>query len=409
MEDNVAIKVEHISKTFHEQVGAKSFKEAFINIGKRIVGKKTDSSSKDFTALNDINFEVKKGEFFGIVGRNGSGKSTLLKIMAGVYTPTKGTVTVNGNLTPFIELGVGFNPELNGRDNVFLNAALLGFTRKQTELMYDDIVEFAELRDFMDVKLKNYSSGMQVRLAFSVAIRSDSDVLLIDEVLAVGDAIFQKKCYNYFKSLKKNKKTVVFVSHDTNALLEYCDNGIIINNSNSLGVGKIQTVVNDYLDILNKSTERKKNSKKLSSSQTDRWGTGEVVVKDIKTLNHTKNSNFFYDDEEIKIEVQYNALQDIESPVYGITVLDSAGQRIFASNTKWMKIKTKNLQKNKIVTVSWVIPNVFNSGDFTIAPAVADSAGNIIYDCIENALEFNVNKKNISNSYINVDHKIVIT
>src|SRR5690606_31573026 len=145
--------------------------------------------------LKNISFEIKKGEFVGIVGRNGSGKSTLLKLLAGIYSPDKGSIEVNGKLVPFIELGVGFNPELTGRENVFLNGALLGFNRKEMQAMYKDIVEFAELERFMDQKLKNYSSGMQVRLAFSIAIRAQSDILLIDEVLAVGDAAFQQKCY----------------------------------------------------------------------------------------------------------------------------------------------------------------------------------------------------------------------
>lgn len=198
--NDIAIKVKHVAKTFEPQSSSRTIKEGFVGLGRKITGKKPSTHHKgEYTALKDISFEVKKGEFFGIVGRNGSGKSTLLKILAGVYNPTKGHVQINGKLTPFIELGVGFNPELSGRDNVFLNGALLGFTRHQMEDMYDDIVDFAELHDFMDTKLKNYSSGMQVRLAFSVAIRADSDILLLDEVLAVGDEAFQRKCNKYFK------------------------------------------------------------------------------------------------------------------------------------------------------------------------------------------------------------------
>jgi ABC-2 type transport system ATP-binding protein len=186
MSDEVAIKVENVSKTFklpHEK--ANSLKSAVVNFWH------SDRTFENQKALSDISFEVKKGEFFGIVGRNGSGKSTLLKLLAGIYTPSKGEIRINGKLTPFIELGVGFNPELTGRENVFLNGALLGFSRKEMEVMYEDIVKFAELRRFMDQKLKNYSSGMQVRLAFSIAIRAQSDILVLDEVLAVGDSNFQ--------------------------------------------------------------------------------------------------------------------------------------------------------------------------------------------------------------------------
>ncbi len=181
-------------------------------------------------ALKDISFEVKEGEFFGIVGRNGGGKSTLLKILAGIYRPTEGRVQVNGKLMPFIELGVGFNADLTGRENVFLSGALLGFSEAEMAERYDSIVEFAEIEEFMDQKLKNYSSGMQVRLAFSIAIQSEADVLLIDEVLAVGDTAFQRKCFNYFRELKKAKRTVVFVTHSMDAVREYCDRAMLINN-----------------------------------------------------------------------------------------------------------------------------------------------------------------------------------
>lgn len=217
--DNV-IKVEDLTKVFklpHEK--RSSVKSVFVNLFRR----QTYERQK---VLDDISFEVNKGEFFGIVGRNGSGKSTLLKILAGIYSPTSGVVAVNGKLTPFIELGVGFNPELTGRENIFLNGALLGFNRKEMEKMYSEIVEFAELERFMDQKLKNYSSGMQVRLAFSIAIRARADILLLDEVLAVGDSAFQQKCFNYFKKLKKEEKTVVFVSHDMSAVTRFCNKAI---------------------------------------------------------------------------------------------------------------------------------------------------------------------------------------
>ncbi|HEX4774487.1 MAG TPA: ABC transporter ATP-binding protein [Candidatus Saccharimonadales bacterium] len=223
MSDDIAVKVDGVSKTFklpHEKNS--SLKSVVINFYKR------NKSYEKQKALQDISFEIKKGEFFGIVGRNGSGKSTLLKLLAGIYSPSRGGITINGKLIPFIELGVGFNPELTGRENVFLNGALLGFNRSEMTAMYEDIVEFAELRKFMDQKLKNYSSGMQVRLAFSIAIRAQGDILLLDEVLAVGDAAFQQKCFDYFETLKREKKTVIFVSHDMTAVTRFCTRGIYI-------------------------------------------------------------------------------------------------------------------------------------------------------------------------------------
>ncbi|NCU31186.1 ABC transporter ATP-binding protein, partial [Candidatus Saccharibacteria bacterium] len=251
--NNIAIKVEHVSKSFklpHNRQS--SFKGTLINL----VGR-GDRTYETQEVLKDVSFDIKKGDFFGIVGRNGSGKSTLLKMLAGIYTPSAGNITVNGSLTPFIELGVGFNPELTGRENVFLNGALLGFNEKEMSAMYDDIVSFAELERFMDQKLKNYSSGMQVRLAFSIAIRANSDILVLDEVLAVGDEAFQRKCNNYFEKIRKNKnKTVVLVTHSMESVRKYCNVAILIRNGKVIVNSSPDHVADEYsLDNIEDSNE----------------------------------------------------------------------------------------------------------------------------------------------------------
>lgn len=221
---DIAISVKNLHKSFQLPTErASGLKQAIFNRLKGVKG------YKEQKVLNGINFDIHPGEFVGIVGRNGSGKSTLLKTLAKIYFPEKGSVKINGSLVPFIELGVGFNPELTGRENVYLNGALLGFSNKEMDAMYDEIVDFAELRDFMDQKLKNYSSGMQVRLAFSIAIRAKGDILLLDEVLAVGDAAFQQKCNDFFASLHGNQ-TVILVTHDMNNVVKFCDRAILIDN-----------------------------------------------------------------------------------------------------------------------------------------------------------------------------------
>ena len=238
----VVLKVDHVAKYFRlptEQ--ATGLKMAFINWTKGIKG------YTEQRVLRDISFEVHQGDFFGIVGRNGSGKSTLLKIISQIYKPEKGSVTVKGKLVPFIELGVGFNPELTGRQNVYLNGALLGFTREEIDAMYDDIVEFAELTDFMDQKLKNYSSGMQVRLAFSVAIKAQGDILVLDEVLAVGDEAFQRKCDDFFSRIKSDPtKTVILVTHSMDAVKKYCTNAILIKDGEIIASGNKNDVADRY-------------------------------------------------------------------------------------------------------------------------------------------------------------------
>lgn len=237
---NNAIFVEGVSKKFvipHDR--SFTLKGAFINLFKR-------KDFEVFNALNDISFEVKKGEFFGIIGRNGSGKSTLLKILAGIYTADTGRVKVNGRISPFLELGIGFNPELSGRDNVYLNATVLGLTKKQIDKKFDSIVAFSELERFIDQKLKNYSSGMQVRLAFSVAIHANRDILLMDEVLAVGDASFQSKCLAEFNKYKEQGKTVILVSHDIGAIENYCDRVMLIQDGLIKKIGDTKEVVEFY-------------------------------------------------------------------------------------------------------------------------------------------------------------------
>ncbi|MDG3212993.1 ABC transporter ATP-binding protein [Streptococcus parasuis] len=240
-ENNIAVKVEHVSKFFKLPTeSTQSLRTTMVNRFRGIKG------YKEQHVLKDISFEVKKGDFFGILGRNGSGKSTLLKIISQIYYPEKGSVTVDGKLVSFIELGVGFNPELTGRENVYLNGALLGFSRDEIDAMYDDIVDFAELRDFMNQKLKNYSSGMQVRLAFSVAIKAQGDVLILDEVLAVGDEAFQRKCNDYFVERKKSGKTTILVTHDMGAVKKYCNKAVLIEHGLVKAIGNPENVANQY-------------------------------------------------------------------------------------------------------------------------------------------------------------------
>ena len=240
MNEPIVISVKNLHKSFRLPTERSwGLKQAIFN---RLKGVKGYTEQK---VLNGISFDIHKNEFVGIVGRNGSGKSTLLKTLAKIYFPEKGELTINGTLVPFIELGVGFNPELSGRENIYLNGALLGFSNKEMDAMYDEIVDFAELRPFMDQKLKNFSSGMQVRLAFSIAIRARGDILLLDEVLAVGDAEFQKKCNDYFATIKGNQ-TIILVTHDMNNVINYCNRAILIENGKIILDGNPKEVANAY-------------------------------------------------------------------------------------------------------------------------------------------------------------------
>lgn len=312
-----AISVSGVAKSFklpHNKQN--TLKGVLVNL----IGK-GDRTFETQQVLKDISFEIKRGEFFGIVGRNGSGKSTLLKMLAGIYTPTKGSITVNGSLTPFIELGVGFNPELTGRENVYLNGALFGFNNSEMDVMYDDIVSFAELEQFMDQKLKNYSSGMQVRLAFSIAIRAQSDILLLDEVLAVGDAAFQQKCYNYFDELKRRKQTVILVTHDMNAVRQFCDRAMIINDGAILKIGTPAEASSEYED-LNYTGK----TPRIESDTETANDPASVIIKN----EEGKKTTTFKHGSKMAIEVQWN--KTIHPTIIGVALFKGA-EVVFATNT----------------------------------------------------------------------------
>lgn len=218
MDADTVIKIEHLSKTFYipedRKFTLKSLVTSFFKQGR----------TRKFEALKDINLEIHKGDFVGLIGRNGSGKSTLLKMIAGIYYPDKGSlIKVRGRLVPFLELGVGFNPELSGRENIFLNGTILGMTRQYIKAKYDEIVDFAELREFIEMPVKNYSSGMMVRLAFSIAVQTDADIYILDEILGVGDAAFQKKSIGIINKFIEEGKTLLYVSHDLNSVKKYCN------------------------------------------------------------------------------------------------------------------------------------------------------------------------------------------
>lgn len=221
---STAVEIKNLSKTFIIPLERRdTLKENFLRALQR-------QNHKNFHALNDITLTINKGDFFGIIGKNGSGKSTLLKLIGGIYTPNKGEITTNGTIAPFLELGVGFQPELSARENVTVNATLLGLTRAQIKEKYARIVEFAELHDFMELKIKNFSSGMKARLAFAIAKEADADIYLCDEVLAVGDEAFQQKCLEVFKQWKEQGKTVILVSHNAEQIQSLCNRAILLEN-----------------------------------------------------------------------------------------------------------------------------------------------------------------------------------
>jgi ABC-2 type transport system ATP-binding protein len=396
MED-FAIKLEEVSKSFklpHEKNS--TLKGALINFAKHGY-----EIQKVFT---DLSLTVSKGEFLGILGRNGSGKSTLLKTLSGIYTPDSGRILINGKLTPFIELGVGFNPELSGRDNVYLNGALLGFSRKEIDVIYKDIVEFAELERFMDQKLKNYSSGMQVRLAFSIAIRANTDILVLDEVLAVGDEAFQRKCYDYFNELKSKGKTVILVTHDMNAVQSFCTRAIVLSEGKIIYDGDTTSATSVYRSLNLKSSERsieKKNKKRNA-------GHSKSVI-DITTLSSDSEEKTLFKAKESIIIACDIQLSDTTSD-YNLYLKfnNPGGVTISAINIDLGKDVIEKLGKKKKYQIKWKLPGIYNDGSFLISAFLTDAKTGSVYAKQEEAYEFGIQGWNTPNILIhpNDSHSI---
>lgn len=371
---DIAIKVSNVSKSFklpYEKTS--SIKGALINRFR------THNTYKRQEVLKDISFEIKKGEFFGIIGRNGSGKSTLLKLLAGIYIPDKGNIQVNGKLTPFIELGVGFNPELSGRDNVYLNGALLGFNRKEMDAMYSKIVEFAELEKFMDQKLKNYSSGMQVRLAFSIAIRADTDILVLDEVLAVGDEAFQRKCYSYFAELKRKKKTVILVTHSMESVQQFCTQAMLIEKGkNVTPSNNIPKVIQGYTELF---AEKEDSSSVEVNKAEDKYSALIDIVAKFKKKN--KKLNF-----TIKMLPKVN----FADPVVGAYIARDTGEIIWRwssdDETKINENLKLNLKKDTTTNLIVCIDNLLPNGKFSLTILIRKRDRSKVYLTKYNILEF---------------------
>ena len=317
----VAVSINNIHKDFILPHSKNStFKQTIVNIVKKnkVVTNKV---------LDGVSFEVNKGDFFGIVGRNGSGKSTLLKLIAGVYTPTAGSIQLDGKLTPFIELGVGFNPELSGRDNVYLNGALLGFDRKQMSKMYDEIVAFAELEPFMDQKLKNYSSGMQVRLAFAIAIMAKNEILIFDEVLAVGDEAFQRKCLDVFDKYKADGQTIILVTHDMGTVKRFCNRAVLINEGKIVEIGNPLSVASKYSQLnqitIDKETESKNEKKPV---------TKYLKVKILDDKMNDKQS--FMPGEKVVFDISWKGLPPNLVESVGANIYKQSGEHITGVNSR---------------------------------------------------------------------------
>jgi ABC-2 type transport system ATP-binding protein len=321
------IVVDRVSKTFRVP------EERTHTLKERALHPLRHARHEAFTALRDVSFSVEPGEFFGIVGRNGSGKSTLLKCLAGIYAVDQGRIWCRGRMSPFIELGVGFNPDLAALDNVVMNGIMLGLTPKQARGRYEQVIEFAELEEFQDLKLKNYSSGMYVRLAFSVAIQVDADILLIDEVLAVGDAAFQQKCFEVFNRLRDEGRTIVFVTHDMGSVNRFCHRALLLERGNVVALGEPQEVADQYLALNfdRESTDSTANEAELAAE----WaGSHEARILEAWAEDSSgRRQSACLQGERLRLKAAVRFESALDDPAFSVEVEDEWGTKMFIATT----------------------------------------------------------------------------
>jgi ABC-type polysaccharide/polyol phosphate transport system ATPase subunit len=365
-----AVVVDGVSKAFalpHERMH--TLKERALHPFRR-------NASETLHALRDVSVDVGTGEFFGIVGRNGSGKSTLLKCMAGIYATDRGDIYLNGRLSAFIELGVGFSLDMPARDNIVINATMLGLSPREARRRVDTVVDFAELREFTDLKLKNYSSGMMVRLAFAVMIQVDADILLIDEVLAVGDAAFQQKCFDEFVRIREAGKTILLVTHDMSAVHRFCDRAMLLERGRVVDIGDPDAVGNRYLE-LNFSEAARAEGAPVS---TERMGDGGAEIVEA-----------WFEDEagervatvpaggRCTFAARVRFVRDVDDPLFGVVLQNDRKETVLAASNLWSNPHSGRYRAGQETAYRITFANHLVPGRYHATPAVARQGGGIAW------------------------------
>jgi ABC-type polysaccharide/polyol phosphate transport system ATPase subunit len=397
--DDMAIVVEGVSKRFeifdHPRDQLKQF---FFPRMRRALGMPDRQYFREFWALRDVFMDVRKGESCGIVGLNGSGKSTLLQIITGTLAPTLGKVNVQGRIAALLELGSGFNPEFTGRENVYMNGALLGFSREQVAEKFDAIEAFADIGDHFDQPLLTYSSGMQMRVAFAVATAFDPDILIIDEALAVGDAYFQQKCFHRLERFKDNGGTLLFVSHDANTVKQLCDKAVLISHGAVLSHGAPKTVIDLYEGLVAKKTDMSEHEVSVSQAPkaeavpagdgadgidvdpnavwtkaTTITTNDNAVLVDFKMLDADGRQVAHIESEKpLTIRYRIRLNKDFERPAFGLIVRDRTGRSVFETSTYGMRMEEQPIGSGKHVVVRFDFDFNLRAGQYSFSVGVAD-------------------------------------
>lgn len=377
MSGQLALEVDHVTKTFrmhHEKV----------NSIKQLIAGKGRNRHEDFVALKDVSFEVKEGEVFGVIGHNGSGKSTLLKCMAGILQPNSGSVRVHKRMSALLELGAGFHPELSGRENVFLNAAILGMSRRDIAARFDDIVDFSGLHSFIDSPVKTYSSGMYVRLAFAVAINVDPRLLIIDEILAVGDVTFQQRCLEKFVEFRNEGRTIVLVTHAMNTVKDMCDRAIWLSHGVVTGEGDPSELVEQY-------TEQMLGDMHRGADGSIRRGSGEIQITSVELFANGSDQPVkrFRTSDDVRLRLHYRAAKAIPKPVFGFEIEQLGGATVTAPCTRDVGLLPETVHGTGVVDVELSAVSLL-PGTYDIHTSVTDFNRSHVYDHLQLALRVDV-------------------
>jgi ABC-type polysaccharide/polyol phosphate transport system ATPase subunit len=358
-----------------------------------------------FTALNGVDFEVKRGEFFGIAGRNGSGKSTLLKCVAGIYGVDSGNIWVNGRLSTFIELGVGFNPDLAARDNVVMNGIMMGLSPREARARYDQVIDFAELKEFEELKLKNYSSGMHVRLAFSVSIQVDAEILLIDEVLAVGDAAFAQKCFDVFNTMRDEGRTIVFVTHDMGSLNRFCHRALLLERGSQIYLGDPQEVADRYLEI-NFGREPA-----AATGEEARSGDGDARVSEawVEDENGIRQTAVLQS-QRVCLKAIVNFMVDVDDPVASLYVLNADHKAIVVATTARDGEHSGRFRAGESAMFSFSFDNVLAPGRYSPMFTLAHRGSGLdLMDRFEGSFTFVVTGSHALGGVVDVPVEVTVS
>ncbi|WP_314911581.1 ABC transporter ATP-binding protein [Stomatobaculum longum] len=426
MDKNLAISVQGVSKIY-------KLYDKPIDRLKEAVSLTHKSYHRDFFALSDISFDVKKGETVGIIGTNGSGKSTILKIITGVLSPTTGTAEVSGNISALLELGAGFNSEYTGLENIYMNGTMMGFSREEMQRRMDDILRFADIGDFVNQPVKTYSSGMFVRLAFALAINVDPEILIVDEALSVGDVFFQAKCYRRMEEMMKNGTTILMVSHDMGSIIKYCDKVVLLNRGHFVAQGEAGKMVDLYKKILANQTdelaealiEQKKEALGLPAGEVhsdkrmkermnlnpevQEYGDGRASFEDFGTLDARGNvTNLLLKGEMFTIRERIRFHAPIEMPIFTYTLRDKKGTDITGTNTMFEGADIKPVKDGDVYTVSFRQKMNLQGGEYLLSMSCTgyENGEHVVYHRLYNVLSLTVISNKNTVGYYDMDSEV---